>query len=88
MLAFGRTLIYVVEIEIEIETAGRMGKTIFICALFCELTYRGLVSVRPVDGFSRMMALWLKRPEHVSGAGWERKTERSGPKIEWAGAER
>ena len=26
--------------------------------------------------------------EHVSVAGLERKTERSGPKIEWAGAER
>ena len=26
--------------------------------------------------------------EHVSGAGSERKMERSGPKIEWAGAER
>ena len=27
-------------------------------------------------------ALWRSGPEHVSGAGSERKTERSGPKIE------
>ena len=34
------------------------------------------------------VTLHMLLPEHVSGAGSERKSERSGPKIEWAGAER
>jgi len=37
---------------------------------------------------TRLSSLSSLSSEHVSGAGSERKTERSGPKMEWLGAKR